>query len=124
MGVDGEYLVLHHFQAHITIHEMENCRLFANGLFDPSVKLGYYVVSSLSLYTTVGNNTVSHGLVAAPQCSSSSNTCKIETTKAPAGKSLNFWYFKTKLNSIGTPKTPGNLLELKASWLPIETAPV
>ena len=65
-----------------------------------------------------------HGFALNPKCNAPSATCIVEKTIADASKSLNYYYFKTILNSVEVPEQPGNILEFKVSSEPFTSAPV
>ena len=127
VGVGGRWRVLGPASLPSTYHyswagKLPTASLTVYKWLDPA--LGYFVVSSMSLCTSTNSTLSCRGFVPLPKCTTQSDTCIIETTTAPAGQFLNFWYFKTILNSVVTPETPGNLLEVKASWAPFTAAPV
>ena len=86
-------------------------------LYDATLK--YNVVTSISFCLDGATDpSLCH------QLGSPCPTCLAETTNALAGQYLNYFYFKTILNSVITPGTPGNLLEMKVSSVPYAAAPV
>ena len=84
---------------------------------------GLFVVSFVS-FCMSGGTTSCHQLGNInPKCTADSATCKVEHTVAPVGQKLFYWYFKTTLTNAADPKTPGVMLELKASHQPWPNAP-
>ena len=53
----------------------------------------------------------------------SSSSCQVENTYAPANEKLFYWYFKTIITNTTSPRTPGIILNFQASSKPWPNAP-